>query len=372
MHDRLKIEEVTELLGIEVARLRFLEMYCQDFLAPSRFEIPRKYTHGEIKILSVAHRLLREGVAPTALRSRLAQILSEPSQWDAVLKDRLESGSPAARMIAVTSGKGGVGKSNIALNLAIELVRSGLRIALIDGDLGVANLHLLAGLKIDRTLRHVVSGQCGIEEIIVNVPQGPDIIPGSSGIFELANLPGHSRQRLLAEMRTLDLRYDLIFIDTGAGVSSTVLDFVTGADFALVVTTPETTAITDAYALIKLCLERSPACRLGLVANRVRSAHDGRLTLGRISSCTRRFLGHAVLEMGSIYEDSHVRPAVNEGVPFSLKFPESKASSSVRKLAYTLRDMGIASPRLQREGAGFSLFVERCALRTGRAARVGE
>lgn len=362
----MRIEEAAEFLGVEVARFRFLEMHSQDFLAPSRFEIPRRYTSRDIKILAFADRLLKEGTAPNVLRSRMARMLTEPSPWEAVVQKPSESGSLTARLIAVTSGKGGVGKSNVGLNLAAELGKLGLRIALMDGDLGVANIHLLAGLKIERTLRHVVSGACGIEDVIVSVPHGPDVVPGSSGIFELANLPGHKRQSLLTELRKLETRYDLILIDTGAGVGGSVLDFVTGSDFALIVTTPETTAITDAYALIKLCLERNPGCKAGVVVNRVRSAREGRLAFGRIDGCARRFLGRSILEMGCIYEDPHVRLAVNECVPFSVKYPDSKASSSIRKLAQALQDMGIASGRSRNERSGFSVLAER------RAARVAE
>jgi flagellar biosynthesis protein FlhG len=370
--DRLRIEEAAEILDLDVARFRFLEMHSQDFLAPSRFEIPRRYTPRDIKILALADRLLREGTAPNALKSRLGRMLAEPSPWETVLQKPSEPDSHIARLIAVTSGKGGVGKSNIALNLAAELGKSGLRVALMDGDLGVANIHLLAGLRIERTLRHVVSGACGIEDVIVSVPHGPDIVPGSSGIFELANLPGHKRQSLLTELRKIETRYDLVLIDTGAGVGGSVLDFVTGSDFALIVTTPETTAITDAYALIKLCLERNPGCKAGVVVNRVRSAREGRSTFGRIDGCARRFLGRSVLEMGCIYEDAHVRLAVNECVPFSVKYPDSKASSSIRKLAQALQDTGIASRRSKNDLSGFSVLAERRAPRADGAARVAE
>lgn len=360
MNNRLKTHEAAKLLGVEPARFRFLEMHCQDFLSLSRLEIPRRYSPSDLKILAAADRLLKEGLAPAALKSHLSKLLADPSGWNIRSNGPAPHGLDAAKLIAITSGKGGVGKSNIALNLSVELARLGLRTAAMDADLGAANLHLLAGLTTDRTLRHVISGECSIEEIIANMPEGPDIVPGSSGIFELANLPAHRRQTLLAGLRKLESGYDLIIIDTAAGVGEGVLDFVVSSDFVLVVTTPETTAITDAYALIKLALQRNPYCSIGVVANRVRSVREGAATLGRLSNCTRRFLSRSLLELGYVWEDSHVRRAVDERVPFSVRYPQSRASAAARRLARTLMEKGLASPRLRAERAGFDVFVERC------------
>lgn len=362
MNNRLKTHEAAKLLGIEPARFRFLEMHCQDFLSLSRLEIPRTYSTSDLKILAAANRLLKDGLAPTALRTHLSKMLADPSGWTGGSNGVGRNGLNAGKLIAITSGKGGVGKSNVALNLSVELAREGLRTAVMDADLGVANLHLLAGLTTDRTLTHVISGECAIDEIIARMPGGPDIVPGSSGIFEMANLPAHRRQTLLAGLRKLESRYDVILIDTAAGVGGSVLDFLVSSDFVLVVTTPETTAIADAYALIKLTFQRSPYCRIGVVANRVRSAREGAATLGRISDCTRRFLARSLLELGHIWEDSHVRRAVDERVPFSVGYPQSRASAAVRRLARTLLEKGTASPRPRMEGTGFGVFVERCSV----------
>jgi len=355
------MHEAAKLLGIEPARFRFVEAQCRDFLPPAQLEIPQRYGSGDLKILAAANRLLTEGLPPGALKSHLAGILREPSNWESFLGGSIREQLTAARLIAVTSGKGGVGKSNVALNVAVELVRSGLRVAVMDADLGTANLHLMAGLRNGQTLRDVISGDCDIERIITSVSDGPDLVPGSSGIFELANLPPHRRQILIAELRKLESRYDVILIDTAAGVAGTVLDFVASSDFVLVVTTAETTSITDAYALIKLTSERNPCCGIGIVVNRLRSAREGAATIGRISNCARRFLGRSLLDMGYIWEDSNVARATNAGVPFTIRYPGSRASLSVRKLARMLRDKNIAAPRLCEEGTGFDMFVSRCS-----------
>ena len=356
----VKTDEAAQLLGIELARFRFLELHCLNFLSPSHLEFPCRYSPADLKLLSAANRLLDEGVAPGALKFQLARMLAD-SSWDMGMSGSPKDGLNVSTLLAVSSGKGGVGKSNVALNLGVEFVRLGLRTAVLDADFGVANLHLMAGLKTDRTLRHVISGQCGIEEIITSVSEGPDIVPGSSGIFELANLPASKRQMLLAELKKLESRYEIIIIDTAAGVAAAVIDFVASSDFTLVVTTPEATAITDAYALIKLGLQRNPCSRMGIVANRVKSADAGAATLGRISACTRRFLGHSPLELGCIWEDSNVRRSVNECVPLAVRYPQSRASVAIRKLARTLREKGVISPRGREKEGGFNLFSIRCA-----------
>jgi len=361
MENRLKAHEASKSLGIEPARFRFLETHCRDFLSASQLEVPQRYTSGDLKILASADRLLKNGVSPSTLKTQLTTLLREPSRWQSFLNGSMRGEPTSARLISITSGKGGVGKSNVALNLGVELVRAGLRVAVLDADLGTANLHLMAGLTSGQSLRHVISGNCSIEQIIATVPDGPDIVPGASGIFELANLPHIKRQMLITELRRLESRYDVVLIDTAAGVAGTVLDFVVSSDFVLVFTTAETTSITDAYALIKLASERNPSSAIGIVANRLRSTREGVSTLGRISNCARRFLGRSVLEMGYIWEDSHVARATNECVPFTVRYPDSRASRSIRKLAHLLCEKDIASPCLRERGTGFHVFVDRCS-----------
>lgn len=362
MNERMMINEAVKALGVEPARFQFLEACSQDFLSRSRFEIPRRYGAGDLRILAAANVLLGKGLPPSAVKACLGRILAEPSGWEKFAGVSAAHGSSVARSIAITSGKGGVGKSNIALGLGVELVGSGIRTVLMDADFGVANIHLLAGLKTGRTLRDVASGQCGIDDVIASVPQGPDIIPGSAGILELANLSATRRQMLLGELRKIESRYDVVLIDTAAGVAGSVLDFVATSDFVLVVTTAEATAIADAYALIKLSLERNAYCRIGVVANRVRSTREGASTLARISDCARRFLGKSVLELGYIWEDSNVRRSVNERVPFSLRYPKSRASSALRKLTRLLQDKDIVTSRSRVGKPGFTTFSSHRSL----------
>jgi flagellar biosynthesis protein FlhG len=357
---RIGSDQAARLLCIEAARLRFLEMQCGDYLSLSRLEFPRSYSPGDLKILAAADRLYGEGVSPDVLKSQLEKMLAEPAGWD-MLSDGapLPAASVAPKLIAVASGKGGVGKSNITLSLGAQLVTSELSIAVLDADFGVANAHLLAGLNIERALKDVIAGDCEIEDIIASVPGGPDIIPGSSGIFEMANLSAPRRQALLTGLGNIATRYDAFLVDAAAGVSGSVLDFVVAADFTIVVTTAESTAITDAYALIKLAFRRNPYCRIGVLVNRVKSTREGAAAMQRLKECTRRFLGRSLMELGYVWEDGRVRRAVNERTPFVLAYPESKASASIRKLSILLQRENIVSPRYQGEEPGSHASTER-------------
>ena len=182
-------------------------------------------------------------------------------------------------------------------------------------------------------------------------------------MVELANLSAKKRQVLLGQLEKLATLYDVILIDTAAGVDGSVLDFVVSSDFVVVVTTPENTAVTDAYALIKLAIERNPLCEIGVIANRARSKREGLSTIDRLINCAHRFLRRDIRNLGCIWESSHVRRAVNERVPCSIRYPDSRAAISIRKLSRLLVSEGIASPRPRTEQAVFSFVAERWAPR---------
>lgn len=161
------------------------------------------------------------------------------------------SGLRRTRVMAITSGKGGVGKTNIVANLAISLSEAGMRVLVVDADLGLANVDVLLGCTA-YNLGHVVQGQKSLEEVIINGPAGIRIIPGASGLQDLAQMDAGRRHALLSDLVSLEEQADLVLIDTGAGLSSSVMDFVVSSDEAVIVTTPEPTAIADAYAMIKV------------------------------------------------------------------------------------------------------------------------
>src|SRR5688572_29466307 len=229
-----------------------------------------------------------------------------------------------ASVIAVTSGKGGVGKSNVAVNLAITLSAAGKKVVLLDADLGLANADVLCNLDLPSNLSHVISRKKVLRDVMVKAPGGFSLIGGGSGLARLADLGPGDRQRLVNALAELEEQTDIILIDTGAGISPNVLSFTRAADHVLVVTTPEPTAIADAYAVVKVLHRDSnnPATqaaqrtmfdgaerRISLLVNQVRSAAEARVVHERIAKVARQFLGVSVYDAGHLLADECVSAA---------------------------------------------------------------
>lgn len=241
-----------------------------------------------------------------------------------------------ARAIAVTSGKGGVGKTNLAVNLAVCLSQLGQKVCLVDADLGLANVDVLCNLTPRLTLEHVVSGYCRLSEAMLLAPGGFRLIPGASGVARMADLGDCARQSLIEQLVALDRIADTIIIDTGAGISANVLSFAAAAHTVLVATTPEPTAVTDGYGIIKALVGRAPDLSIQLVVNMAASESEGQAVFGRIDRVSRTFLRRALVYGGTIPVDSAVRQAVRYRVPFALFAPDSDATRRVRLLARRL------------------------------------
>jgi len=252
------------------------------------------------------------------------------------------------RTIAVTSGKGGVGKSNVALNLAILLAGAGNRAALVDADMGLANLDLLVGVPVRANLWHVVSGKRRLADVIMDLPCGIQFVPGASGLARLADLSEFQRAALLKELATLEGDNDVIVVDTGAGIGPNVLQFAVAADSVLVVTAPEPTAITDGYAVIKLLAQHGYQGQVSLLVNLAPDRQEACDTYQRISTVARRFLGVRVLDAGYVLMDARVREAVRRREPFVLAYPRCPASRCMAALAAKLSAGGALQER--REG----------------------
>src|SRR5437667_2605702 len=192
---------------------------------------------------------------------------------------------PRAQVIAVTSGKGGVGKSNVAVNLAVQLASAGKSVVLLDADLGLANADVLCNIDLPFNLAHVIARKKELREVMVKGPGGFKLIGGASGLARMADLSDDDRQRLVSALAELELQADVILIDTGAGISPNVLSFTRAADHVLVVTTPEPTAITDAYAVVKvLSRDRDSFVserRVSLLVNQVRNSNEAKVVHGR-------------------------------------------------------------------------------------------
>jgi flagellar biosynthesis protein FlhG len=246
-----------------------------------------------------------------------------------------------ASVIAVTSGKGGVGKSNIAVNLAIQFASAGRDVVLLDADLGLANADVLCNINLTSNLSHVIARKKELHEVLVPAPGGFRLIGGASGLARMADLTDMDRQRLVDSLAELERQTDIILIDTGAGISPNVLSFTRCADHVLVVTTPEPTAITDAYAVIKVVSKDNGVRRLSLLVNQVRSPQEARVVFERIAKVAKQFLNVTVLDGGWVPADEQVPLAVRKRQPFLLSAPRSNASHSIAKLAMRL-EQGVA------------------------------
>ena len=253
---------------------------------------------------------------------------------------RLES-PRLARAIAVASGKGGVGKSNLALNLSIELAKLGRSIALFDADLGCANADVLCGIPIRSTLADVVHGRRRLAEIMVRVPcirgrGGVGLVPGASGVTEIATLHATQRQLLVEQLVALEKAVDLLVIDVGAGIAADAIGFASAADSVLLTCTPEPTAMTDAYAAAKAIIARRPDLDLSLIVNMAGSEDEGLAVHERMYSVARRHLGRAIPLAGIVPFDFSVVGAVKRRKPLSLISPDARATVAIRTIARSL------------------------------------
>ena len=253
-----------------------------------------------------------------------------------------------ATVIAITSGKGGVGKSNISVNLAVHLAAAGKDVILLDADLGLANADVLCNVDLPCNLAHVIARKKFLHEVIVEAPGGFRLIGGASGLAKMADLSDFDRQRLLDSMAELEQQSDVILIDTGAGISPNVLAFTRAADHVLVVTTPEPTAITDAYATIKVISRDHADRRISLLVNQAQSQGEARTVFDRIAKVARQFLNLRILDAGFVYADEAVPAAVRKRTPFTLLSPRCPASQCVAQLALRL-EQGVAG-RLDQGG----------------------
>ncbi|MFD2670084.1 MinD/ParA family protein [Marinicrinis sediminis] len=237
------------------------------------------------------------------------------------------------KVIAVTSGKGGVGKSNFTLNFALALQEKGHKVLVFDADIGLANLDVLMGISPKLHLYHLLKKEKGIEEIVQEGPNGLRFIAGGSGFNDLLTLSEDQLQYFMDEVGSLNGAYDYILFDTGAGLSKETLNFILAAEQSIVVTTPEPTSITDAYAIIKMVTNMQYKINFNLVVNRVTDSREGKATADKISLVARKFLDLDIPTLGYISDDQHVSKAVKKQVPFTIAFPGCHASKDMRELA---------------------------------------
>jgi flagellar biosynthesis protein FlhG len=235
--------------------------------------------------------------------------------------------------LAITSGKGGVGKTNVVVNLAVALARLRHRVVVLDADFGLGNVDVLLGLAPRAHLGHVLSGEKMLRDVIVGGPEGIHIIPASSGLRELTVLTPAHWARLTAGLRALAADYDFLLVDTAAGIADNVIDLLATTDRVLIVTSPEPTAVVDAYAVIKVLTASGVQKDLGVLVNDARDADEASVVFRQLQVAAERFLNRRVQSYGFVAHDPAVRDAVCLQQPVVSQHPQSPASLCFRMLA---------------------------------------
>jgi flagellar biosynthesis protein FlhG len=249
------------------------------------------------------------------------------------------------KVIAVTSGKGGVGKTNVAANLAVACQRLGKKVLILDADLGLANIDIILGLNPKHNIGEVIRGEKELSDIIITGPEGVAVMPASSGGQELAHLTEGQKANLLNEFDTLDSRFDIFLIDTGAGISSNVIYFNVAAQERLIVVTPEPTSITDAYALIKVLFQQHKTKSFLLLMNMVRDEKEAMSVYRNLSTVVARFMAGASIDYaGCIPWDRCLPESVSKREPVVCCYPESSSSKCFKRLAQHLLQQNGSRP----------------------------
>lgn len=245
-----------------------------------------------------------------------------------------QSSGGAPWVVSITSGKGGVGKTNIVGNLAVSFQRKGKNVLVFDADLGLANIDIIFGIHPRDNIDAVIRGEKRLSEIIVQGPEGVSVIPASSGIEEMANLTEGQKLHLLSEFDDLNHRFDIMLVDTGAGISSNVVYFNMAAQKRVVVVTPEPTSITDAYALLKVMFNRYKTKEFSILMNMVKDENEGKSVFKKLSQVADKFLKGVCLDYaGCILWDEYLKQAVVKRQPVVCAYPRAVASQNMGTLA---------------------------------------
>lgn len=259
------------------------------------------------------------------------------------------------RVITVASGKGGVGKTNVTVNLGLSLTAQGKEVLLLDADLGLANIDVMLGLHTHYDLSHVLKGERTLEEVICTGPQGMRIVPSSSGLQNMAGLSSAEHAGIISAFSELSVTPDVLLIDTAAGISDNVVTFSRAAQEVIVVVCDEPASITDAYALIKLLNREYGIYRIRVLTNRVQSVQDGRALYNKILKVTDRYLDVALDFMGVVPEDEYLRKAVQKQRAVVDAYPRSKSALAFKKLASKADSWPVPASA----GGQLEFFVER-------------
>ena len=267
----------------------------------------------------------------------------------------LKENTPSSRVIAVTSGKGGVGKTSLSVNLALQLQQQGQRVVVLDADFGLANVEVMLGIRPQYNLADLIFRNMSIEEIITEGPLGMGFISGGSGVQDLVNLDKESLKGLITQLVKLDKMYDVVIIDTGAGISDSVVEFVLSSPEIILVVTPEPTSITDAYSLLKALNRKREFDRemksINVVTNRVDSIKEGNEIYEKIRIVASKFLNIQLEYLGYVPMDKRVTNAVIDQTPISMSAPESEPAVQFRNICNKLLHI---TEKTEKQPSGFA------------------
>lgn len=259
-----------------------------------------------------------------------------------------------ARIITVSSGKGGVGKTNFTVNLGIALAKLGKKVTIIDADLGLANVDVMFGIVTKYNLSNVIKGEVSVQDSIVKGPYDINIISGGSGIMDLIDLDIDQLEKLIHTLSYFNTISDYILIDTGAGLSKSVLSFVDAASDIVLVITPDPTSITDAYALIKNIVKDDQK-KIKLIINRIESNEEGDEVFNKLDQAVKKFLNRELENLGYIFEDNNLKRAVRKQIPLMEAYPRAIASKGIENIAYNLEN----NNRYAKTNHSFKTFLSR-------------
>lgn len=290
--------------------------------------------------------------------SRLRNLLEERAEAEALARKvgSLPFGTAqGTRVIAITSGKGGVGKTNLAVNLSVALQLSGQRVMLIDADIGMANVNLLMGAVTRRSLIDLLTDGVNLEDVVENGAAGVKYISGAAGVEAAWNLNRGEQRKLHKKLGRCSEMADIVIIDTGAGLNRNVVEFVLAAEEVLLITTPEPTALADAYAVVKAYATYTDRRNIKLIVNRIHDEDECDAVADKINQTTQKFLGVSVDCLGYIYEDRAVIDAVHRQEPFVLSAPNSSAARCVFEIARGL----LIGDKMASVAKGWRAFLDR-------------
>lgn len=264
------------------------------------------------------------------------------------------------KVLAISAGKGGVGKTNIAVNLSIALAKKGKQVLLFDADLGLSNVDILLGISPTLNLSQVIQGQCDIEEVIVNGPAGLRIIPASSGIQQMSELDPLQITGLIRSFSEIGEGIDYLVVDTAAGISSNVINYLLAAQDILLVVCDEPTSLTDTYAMIKLLSRDYGIKNFNIVVNMVKDAKQAKMVYTKLFGAVEKFLSVCLQYSGFVPQDDYVRFAVKEQRAFIEQYPKSRAALSIQQLAQKV----LSWPMPEVATGRLEFFVERLIYQT--------